>query len=217
MKELSSLELSRQLKKPSGKIGHEVAKRLNHSNKTLYDLAFSMLDLKPKEHLLEIGFGNGNHFSHYFDLQPEVRVTGVDFSVDMCEEAEKDNSKLIKDHQLTIHCADASGIPIQDSTVDIIISLNVVYFWDPIVGYLQELRRVLKPGGQLLLGYRPRKIVEHLEFTKQNFILYDPSELNLLMQQNGFKHLLEEQNNYKKESPDGTDIEITDICMLCEN
>lgn len=216
MENLDPLELSRQLKKPSGKVGSEVADKLNESNQKLYELGWDMVDTAEAQQLLEIGFGNGRHLSHYFELNPNITVTGVDFSEEMCEEARSFHPNLITNGKLTIHCADAAEMPVPDQSFDMTVGLNIVYFWDPPEPYLHEIARVLKPGGKLLLGYRPRKSVEHLEFTKQNFILYEPEELNSLLSRYDFNVMREQKNIYQKDAADGSSVEITDICVLAE-
>jgi hypothetical protein len=55
-----------------------------------------------------------------------------------------------------------------------------------------------------------------VEFTKQNFTLYEPEELNDLLEQHGFKVIREETNRYEKEAADGNPVKITDICVLTE-
>lgn len=207
-------ELSSQLKKPTGEAGREVAKALNDSNWKLYDLSFEMIDLKPNSRILEIGFGNGIHFSQYFEVEPTLSVTGVDFSEDMCDEAKIMNTRLIDSGKLSIHCADTSSLPFRDASFDLVIAINVIYFFEPPEVHLKEISRVLKPEGSFLMGFRPRHVVEHLEFTKQNFILYEADELRELLEENGFEMVNEKTNSYQKVSIDETVLEVKDSCLL---
>ncbi|GAA5522724.1 methyltransferase domain-containing protein [Aliifodinibius salicampi] len=216
MENLDPVELSRQLKKPTGKTGSKVANKLNESNQKLYELGWKMLETEGLRQVLEIGFGNGRHLSHYFEMNPDVTITGVDFSEEMCEAARSFHPDLIANNRLTIHCADAADMPVPDQSFDLVVGLNIIYFWDPPKPYLNEIARVLKPSGKLLLGYRPRNSVEHLEFTKQNFIHYEPEELNILLSQYDFNIIYEQKNVYEKEAADGNPVEITDACLLAE-
>lgn len=211
---MDSKELSSQLKKPTGDAGREVAKALNDSNKGLYDLTFEMVNLEPNQHILEIGFGNGTHFPEYFELEPEVTVTGVDFSEDMCHEAKILNPDLIHSGKLSIHCAETSSLPFPDASFDLIIAINVIYFLEPPELHLKEIRRVIKTGGSLLIGFRPRHSVEHLEFTKENFILYETDELRKLVEDNGFEVARERTNTYQKDSVDETEFMVKDTCLF---
>lgn len=207
-------ELSLQLKKPTGVAGREVAKALNDSNLKLYDLSFEMVNLEAKERIMEIGFGNGIHFPQYFEFDSKVSVTGIDFSEDMCDEARILNTDLIDSGKLSIHCADTSSLPFPDASFDLVMAINVIYFFEPPEVHLKEIYRILKPEGSLLIGFRPRHAVEHLEFTKQNFILYEPDELKKLLEKYSFEVVKEKTNSYQKVSVDETVLEVKDSCLL---
>ncbi|WP_421774131.1 class I SAM-dependent methyltransferase [Gracilimonas sp.] len=206
-------ELSEQLKRPTGEAGLEVAKALNESNQGLYDLAFEMLDLKPNQNILEIGFGNGRHFSQYLEIEADLKLTGVDYSAYMCEEAKARNATLIDAGKLTIHCSETSSLPFKENEFDLITAINVIYFLDPPEPHLQEIRRVLKPGGSFLIGYRPRQSIEHLEFTRHNFLLYETDELIDLIISTGFSVSAQQTNNYEKKAQGGTTFEVSDAVL----
>ncbi len=209
-------ELSSQLRKPTGEAGKEIGKALNESNQELYELAFEMMRLRKEDRVLEIGFGNGIHFPEYFRLQSRLSVSGVDFSKDMCEEAKAFNADLIASKKLSLHCEETSVLPFSDNSFDLSVALNVIYFLDPPEVHLKEIRRVLKPKGQFLIGYRPRHAVEHLAFTKQNFILYERDELKALLRNNGFEATNEITRSYEKTSVDGEEVSITDACLVVQ-
>lgn len=216
MNELDPSELSRQLKKPDGRTGIDVAVMLNKSNRGMYDLAWKLLTRQPGQRLLEIGFGNGNHFSHYFETETASQVTGLDFSLTMCEEARLKHPTWIRDGKLEIVCADSKEMPFEVGVFDWIIAMNVIYFWDPPEPHLNQLMRVMKPGGHLLLGFRPRSTVEHLEFTKHNFILYEPEELHRLIESAGFQVQQVASDSFEMESDDGESISLTDCCLVAK-
>ncbi|MFD2533214.1 class I SAM-dependent methyltransferase [Gracilimonas halophila] len=209
-------ELSSQLRKPTGETGKEIGKALNESNQKLYELAFEMMELRENDTVLEVGFGNGIHFPEYFRIQPRLSIAGVDFSKEMCEEAKAHNPKLIASQKLSLHCEETSALPFPDDRFDLAVALNVIYFLDPPEIHLREIRRVLKPNGQFLIGYRPRHAVEHLEFTKQNFILYERDELESLFKENGFGIIEDTTRTYEKLSLDKSRVTVTDACLLVQ-
>lgn len=212
--DIDPIELSLQLKKPTGEAGKEVAKALNVSNKGLYELAFEFMNLQKDNRVLEIGFGNGLHFPEYFKLQPRLSITGVDFSRDMCEEAKTNNEDLITSKKLSLYCKDTTALPFSENQFDLVVALNVIYFLDPPEVHLTEIQRVLRPGGLFLIGYRPRHTVEHLAFTKQNFILYETDELTALLEKHNFEKVRAETKSYQKMAMDDTLLNITDSCLL---
>lgn len=213
---MDPIELSSQLRKPTGEAAKEIGKALNESNRGLYEMAFEMMSLHKNDRVLEIGFGNGMHFPEYFRLQPRLTVTGVDFSKEMCEEAQALNADLIASKKLSLYCEETSALPFSDNRFHLAVALNVIYFLDPLEIHLKEIRRVLKPNGQFLIGYRPRHAVEHLAFTKQNFILYEPDELKTLLRDNGFEAINEIIRSHEKTSVDGEEVSITDACLFVQ-
>jgi len=51
---------------------------------------------------------------------------------------------------------------------------------------LAEILRVLKPGGLLMLGYRPKTYMKAIPFTRFGFTLYDTAELENVLLKHGF-------------------------------
>ncbi len=213
---MDPLELSEQLKKPTGETGREVANELNKSNRSLYNLTFELLSLEPHTKLMEIGFGNGKHFPEYFQIQKDIHVTGVDFSADMCEEAKKLNQNFIEAGKLSINCTETTSLPFQDQSFDVAIANNLIYFLDPPEIHIKEIHRVLKPEGRFLIGYRPRHSMEKYEFTKQNFIMYESDELISLLKENGFQKVLEESRPFQVELGNGELFESNDLCLVVQ-
>lgn len=75
----------------------------------------------------------------------EADVTGVDFSESVLRSAAERSQKLVQ--------SDLSRrLPFADGTFDSVVSLNVLYAVPDPVAALQEMARVLKPGGQLVLA-----------------------------------------------------------------
>lgn len=75
-------------------------------------------------------------------------VIGIDLSVSAASAARSKNSAL------SAICADVRGLPFADETFDAVVSNSTLDHFDAadqITASLRELRRVLKPGGELIL------------------------------------------------------------------
>ena len=55
-------------------------------------------------------------------------------------------------HQLSAVFGVAENIPFPDNSVDLVVSRGSIFFWDDPVKGLQEVHRVLRPGGRAMIG-----------------------------------------------------------------
>lgn len=72
---------------------------------------------------------------------------------------------------------------LEDSSVDKIFAMNVIYFLDPLADYLKELHRVIKPGGVLVWGCKFKLIPTD----SRVFINVDEESILEAMEVAGFK------------------------------
>jgi SAM-dependent methyltransferase len=216
MSEISPIDLGRQLRKPSGELGLKVAENMNSANNAIYDFVLSKIEMKDNDRILEIGFGNGKLISKFFEINPDLQFSAIDFSETMYAEAVVLNKGLIEAKKINISCQDAVNMSFQNDFFDKVVAINVIYFWEDIERQLQEIKRVLKKGGQFVIGYRPKSIMINLPFTQEVFKHYDPEDLQILMRENGFEIIKEETQLSAIKVVDGSEVQVIDICLIAE-
>jgi ubiquinone/menaquinone biosynthesis C-methylase UbiE len=96
--------------------------------------------------VLEVGVGTGKSFAFY---PSGLEITAIDFSRGMLTRAER------KAHQLGVHVnlkqMDVQSLEFADNSFDTVVTSCVFCSVpDPVMG-LQEIRRILKPDGRLVL------------------------------------------------------------------
>lgn len=196
--------LAGQLRQPSGNDGLKMAENMNLGNRFINEKTLTFLQAADHQHILEIGFANGHFIPQVLALAAGIRYTGIDISDVMVAEATKRNETTIAAGIVQLHLTGADHIPYPDNTFDRIFGINVLYFWDQPQKELQEILRVLKPGGQLILGIRSRNSMAPLPFTAHGFTLYNTDEAVTLLEQNNFLvteyHFIKEP---EKLTPDG--------------
>lgn len=214
MSDITNTELGRQLMRPTGTAGLQVADNMNITNAKLYDFVLSNLDFENNEKILEIGFGNGKTIPLFFELNPNIEYYGVDFSEIMCAEALAFNQYYKE--KVHISCQNAIKMSFVNDFFDTIVTLNTVYFWENINDQLNELKRVLRPEGKLVIGYRPKSSMEKLPFTHEVFTHYTPEKLRAIIELNGYRINREVSNPTVVKSVEKGMIEMFDICIIAE-
>ena len=132
----------------------------------------------------------------------------------MCELAAELNAAYIQNNQLELKFGDASEMPFETDYFDYIIAINTIYFWPEIDLYLTEIRRVLKPGGTLLIGYRPKSTMDLLSFTDYGFRKYEIEELAEILNKNKLELITQKQISDYRTSVSGERYWNTDIVAV---
>lgn len=178
------MELAGQLRCPSGERGIVIAQNMDFTNANIISRAIESLNINNNERILEIGPGNAAHVWKVLEKASGVNYQGIDISETMIAEAEKLNEGVAN---VFFRLTDGKSIPFEEERFDKIFTTNTIYFWEDPDGYIQEIKRVLKPEGLLSIGFIPKRIMEHIPFSKHGFTLYQEETVRELLQQNGLK------------------------------
>jgi len=101
--------------------------------------------------ILDIGTGPGWLLITLQQKSPILRLTGLDVSPAMVAEARKNLANAGLSEMIAVKEGNASRLPFADSSFDTVVSTGSIHHWkEPTVG-LNEVYRVLKPGGYALI------------------------------------------------------------------
>ena len=187
MDEPTLKSIAGQLRQPSGEFAIQVGVKMNEGNRHINLYTLEALTLKPADNILEIGMGNGFFVSDILSVDDSIQYAGCDFSEIMVDEARKYNEQFISTGQAAFHVASVDKLPFDNEVFDKAFSINTIYFWDNLQEALSEIRRVLKPKGQLVISIRPKSIMEHYPFVKYGFNMFTKEDLADLLSKNNFK------------------------------
>ena len=80
--------------------------------------------------------------------------------------------------RLAVLRAPAEALPFADQSFDAALAVNAVYFWRPPLAALREVRRVLRPGGRLVLAIEASDALRSLGATSATgFATAEPAEI----------------------------------------
>ena len=144
-----------QFAHPKGWLGRLVGLILAWKNRERNAWTISMLDIQQSDHVLEIGFGPGQAVQEVVKLTPNGFVAGVDLSDVMVAQASKRNSAAILARRVLLRQGTESPLPFEDNQFDKVFAVNSMQFWSHPIAGLQEVRRVLKPGGRIVITIQP--------------------------------------------------------------
>ncbi len=114
-------------------------------------LARDILHYCSEGSILDIGTGPGWLLLKLHQAAPGVQLTGVDISAAMVDKARKNVANAGLADVIAIKEGAASQLPFPEASFDAVVSTGSLHHWkDPTAG-LNDVYRVLKPGGDALM------------------------------------------------------------------
>jgi len=181
--------LASQFGNPTGLLGGMLARLMNKGNLIMNTGVVDQMGLTPEHHALDIGFGGGAALGLMLERIKDGKVIGMEMSADMIDKARVTFAEHIKTGRLDLLEGLADSIPLGPSVIDCVSTVNTVYFWPEPMAAFKEILRVLKPGGRLVIGMRPREVMERITLTKYGFTIYDPEDIVRMMDEAGFMEI----------------------------
>ncbi len=173
-------------RRPEGWLGRMLARLMARETRTENEAALDLLEIRPGDRVLEIGFGHGRSIASAARRAQGGLVAGVDFSPDMVAMAQRRNQSLIDRGLVDLRHADSGRLPFQNGMFDRAFSVHTVYFWTDPGAHHQEIRRVLKDGGRFILGFRPPDPAVLRAFPASVYTFRSGDEIRRLLLSAGF-------------------------------
>ena len=145
--------LAGQLGHPRGLFGRIVARRLNRGNRDVVAEAVDASGTGSGQVVADLGFGGGVGLGLLLDAtSPNGQVHGLDISEEMIAGARRRYRGMVRSGRLVLHRVSGSSLPLPDSGLDALITVNTIYFVAELAPLLGEVARVLRPGARLVIG-----------------------------------------------------------------
>ena len=157
---LASVALARQCRKPTWWPGRLFARLMNARHFGVTAWGLKHITFEPHFTVLDVGCGGGRTIQQLLALAPEGKVYGVDYSGASVAVATKINAPAIAAGCVDIRRGSVSNLPFAPHTFDVVTAVETHYYWPNLKADLEEVRRVLKPGGRVAIiaeSYRGKR------------------------------------------------------------
>ena len=140
-----------QVRKPDRWIGRFFTWVMNMSHSGVTDWGLSHVRIEEHFTILDVGCGGGRTIQKMAAVASRGIVYGVDYASGSVAASCAKNAQLIRVGRVEIKQGSVSELPFPDNKFDLVTAVETQYYWPDLVHDMQEVLRVLKPGGTLIV------------------------------------------------------------------
>ena len=158
---LTAVGLARQCRKPTWWPGLEFAHLMNSSHAGVTTWGLQHVQFEQHFTILDVGCGGGRTLQRLLALSPAGKVYGLEHADASVAVATKANASSIAAGSVEVRRGSVSNLPFAAHTFDVVTAVETHYYWPDLVRDLEEVRRVLKPGGRVAIiaeSYRGKRL-----------------------------------------------------------
>ena len=176
-----------QCARPEGALGRVMLNFMNYTHAPLTNWGLKLVDVQDGWTMLDVGCGGGFTIRRLLKRSKDAQVYGIDISEESVAKAKKVNADVL-DKQVFVTQGSAEKMPYEDEKFDLVTAVETVYFWPNLPGCLQEVRRVLKPGGKFAILVEVVDSDSKWTNIVEGMTAYTPEQIKSLLDDAGFTH-----------------------------
>jgi ubiquinone/menaquinone biosynthesis C-methylase UbiE len=199
---LDAASLARQLRDPEGAVGVAIIEGLASINAGGSAAVIEALRIAPGSTVLELGCGLGDLAPQIANAADQNRYVGLDRSATMIDAATARHAQLVSTGRAEFHVGTSEHLPFPGDAFDRLFSVGLIHFWTEPVASLIEARRVMRPGGMMVMGCLGPDGAPPFALPEHGFHLRHATEWELLASEAGFRSV-ETRSAGEVEGPQG--------------
>lgn len=142
-----------QYENPRGIVGTYIGEKMVRQHRVEVDWTIEQLQIQPNDRILDVGCGAGDALAQMLRGYNHVHVTGLDRSPTIVRSALRRNRTDVQAGRANVVEGNLGTLPFPDVQFDRVFSIHTLYFWDDVPAVLDEIERVLAPGGLFVITY----------------------------------------------------------------
>lgn len=174
-----------QCARPEGSLGRAMLCFMNYTHAPLTNWGLKLVNVQDGWTMLDVGCGGGFTIRQLLKRSKDAQVYGIDISEESVTKARQVNAKVL-DKQVYVTQGSAEQLPYNDEMFDLVTAVETVYFWPNLPDCLQEVRRVLKPGGKFAIMVEVVDSDSKWTSIVDGMTAYTPEQLKTLLDDAGF-------------------------------
>ena len=174
-----------QCARPEGALGRVMLSFMNYTHGPLTNWGLKLVNIQDGWTILDVGCGGGFTSRRLLKRSNDAHVYGIDISEESVAKAKKVNAEVL-DKQVFVTQGSAEKLPYENEKFDLVTAVETVYFWPNLPGCLQEVRRVLKPGGKFAILVEVVDSDSKWTSVVEGMTAYTPEQIKSLLDDAGF-------------------------------
>ena len=174
-----------QCARPEGSLGRAMLCFMNYTHAPLTNWGLKLVNVQDGWTMLDVGCGGGFTIRRLLKRSKDAQVYGIDISEESVTKARQVNAE-VQDKQVYVTQGSAEQLPYNDEMFDLVTAVETVYFWPNLPDCLQEVRRVLKPGGKFAIMVEVVDSDSKWTSIVDGMTAYTPEQLKTLLEDAGF-------------------------------
>ena len=174
-----------QCARPEGSLGRAMLCFMNYTHAPLTNWGLKLVNVQDGWTMLDVGCGGGFTIRRLLKRSKDAQVYGIDISEESVTKARQVNAEVL-DKQVYVTQGSAEQLPYNDEMFDLVTAVETVYFWPNLPDCLQEVRRVLKPGGKFAIMVEVVDSDSKWTNIVDGMTAYTPEQLKTLLDDAGF-------------------------------